>query len=111
MGSLCPAQEAHLGVCDDLEGCDGGRELQGGGDTCIHIVDSLHCTAEIRGGVTILKFDFISFLYLLYLLSLHYESGLKTTLYGILLLIYYVNICLLIDTVSLHTLKYDYQCI
>ena len=63
------------------------------------------------GEITILKFYFISFLYLLYLLSLHYESGLKTTLCGIFLFIYYVNICLLIDMISLHTLKYDYQCI
>ena len=23
-----------------------GREAQGGGDICIHIADSLHCTAE-----------------------------------------------------------------
>lgn len=75
------------------------------------IIVELQSAFSGLGGVTILKFDFISFLYLLYLLSLHYESGLKTTLYGILLLIYYVNICLLIDTVSLHTLKYDYQCI
>jgi len=32
---------------DDLEGWDGrGVEIQEGGDICIHIVDSLHCTAE-----------------------------------------------------------------
>ena len=36
-------------LCDDLDGWDGGggREVQeGGGDMCIHIADSLHCTAE-----------------------------------------------------------------
>ena len=34
------------------------------------------------GEITILQFYFISFLYLLYLLSLHYESSLKTTLWN-----------------------------
>ena len=35
-------------LCDGLEGWDGvgGRELQEGRDICIHIADSLHCTAE-----------------------------------------------------------------
>ena len=35
-------------LCDDLEGWDGegGREAQEGGDICIHIADSLCCTAE-----------------------------------------------------------------
>ena len=36
-------------LCDDLECWDwgwGGREFQEGGDICIHISDSLHCTAE-----------------------------------------------------------------
>ena len=33
-------------LCDDLDGWDGGREVQEGGDICIHIADSLHCTAE-----------------------------------------------------------------
>ena len=34
--------------CDDLDGWDeeGGMEVQEGGDICIHIADSLHCTAE-----------------------------------------------------------------
>ena len=36
-------------VCDDLE-CwnegQGGREVQEGGDTCIHAVGSFHCTTE-----------------------------------------------------------------
>ena len=32
---------------DDLGGWDGERgEVQQGGDICIHIADSLHCTAE-----------------------------------------------------------------
>ena len=31
----------------DLDGWDGGgREVEEGGDICIHIADSLHCTAE-----------------------------------------------------------------
>ena len=37
-------------VCDDLNGWDrfvGRREVQEGGDICIHIVDSLCCTPEI----------------------------------------------------------------
>ena len=36
-------------LCGDLDGWDGGRrgrEVQEGGDICIHIVDSLLCTAE-----------------------------------------------------------------
>ena len=35
-------------LCDELEGWGGKgeREAQEGGDTCIHITDSLHCTAE-----------------------------------------------------------------
>ena len=36
-------------LCDDLDGWDGvggGREVQEGGDICIHIADSFHCTAE-----------------------------------------------------------------
>ena len=36
-------------LCDDLDGWDkgrGGREVQEGGDICIHVADSLHCTAE-----------------------------------------------------------------
>ena len=35
-------------LCCDLDGWDreGGREVQGGGDICVHIADSLHCTAE-----------------------------------------------------------------
>ena len=35
-------------LCDDLDGQDGGDwgEVQEGGDICIHIADSLHCTAE-----------------------------------------------------------------
>ena len=35
--------------CDNLDGWDGGvgeRGVQEGGDTGIHIADSLHCTAE-----------------------------------------------------------------
>ena len=37
-------------LCDDLDGWDGevggGREVQEGGDICIHIADSVRCTAE-----------------------------------------------------------------
>ena len=34
-------------LCGDLDGWDGeGREVQEGGDICIHIADSLHCTSE-----------------------------------------------------------------
>ena len=36
-------------LCDDLEGWDGGwggREALEGRDRCIHIADSLCCTAE-----------------------------------------------------------------
>ena len=36
-------------LCDDLDGWDGGwggREVQEGGDICIHTADSLCCTAE-----------------------------------------------------------------
>ena len=37
-----------LVLCDNVEGWDGGvrREAQEGGDRCVHIDDSLHCTAE-----------------------------------------------------------------
>ena len=37
-----------LTICDDLEGWDGGgrREIQKPRDICIHVTDSLHCTAE-----------------------------------------------------------------
>ena len=36
--------------CDDLVGWDGdgAREVQEGGRVCIHIADSLQCTAEIN---------------------------------------------------------------
>ena len=36
-------------LCGDPDGWDGeggGREVQEGGDICIHIADSLRCTAE-----------------------------------------------------------------
>ena len=33
-------------LCDNLDGWDGGREAQEGGNICMHIADSLHCTAE-----------------------------------------------------------------
>ena len=32
-------------LCDDLEEWDAGRVIQGG-DLCIHVADSLICTAE-----------------------------------------------------------------
>ena len=38
-------------LCDDLDGWEGGgggREVQEGGDIGIHIVASLHCTAETK---------------------------------------------------------------
>ena len=51
MGTCCKAQEALLVLCDDLEGWDDaegerGREVHKGGDVCMHITNSLHCTAE-----------------------------------------------------------------
>ena len=33
-------------LCHDLDGWDGGEEIQEGGDRGMHIADSLHCTAE-----------------------------------------------------------------
>ena len=45
---ICPRELSSV-LCDDLDGWDGGgggREVQEGGDICIHIADSLHCTAE-----------------------------------------------------------------
>ena len=43
---LC--RELSSGFCDSLDWWDlgGGKEVQEGGDICIHIDDSLHCTAE-----------------------------------------------------------------
>ena len=41
-------------LCDDLDGWDGvgdEREVQEGEDICIHIADSLHCTAETNNTV------------------------------------------------------------
>ena len=43
------AQGAQLSALDDLEGWDGGwsgKEVQEGGDICLHMADSLVCTAE-----------------------------------------------------------------
>ena len=35
--------------CGDLDGCEGGgKEVQEGGDICVHTADSLCCTAEIN---------------------------------------------------------------
>ena len=42
-------RELSLVLCDDLEGWHvgwGRREVQEGGDICIHIADSLHCAAD-----------------------------------------------------------------
>ena len=41
-------RELNSVLCDDLDGWDGGgrREVQEGEDICIHIADSLRCTAE-----------------------------------------------------------------
>ena len=50
MGSCCIAQGAQLSS-DDLHKWDGGmggREVQEGGDICINIDDTFHCTAEIN---------------------------------------------------------------
>ena len=33
-------------LCDDLDGWEGSREALEGGDICMQIADSLHCTAE-----------------------------------------------------------------
>ena len=48
MGSCYVTQEAQLGVCDDLEGWDGGnrKRAQEGGNMCIHVADSCCCTAK-----------------------------------------------------------------
>ena len=47
MESYYKAQEAQLSACDDLEGLDGGMgERFRGQGLCIHMADSLHCTAE-----------------------------------------------------------------
>ena len=35
-----------LVLCDDLEEWDRGREVQEGGDLCLRMAASLHCTAE-----------------------------------------------------------------
>ena len=43
MGTCCIAQGAQL--YDELDGCDVGK-AQDGRDICIHVADSLHCTAE-----------------------------------------------------------------
>ena len=43
-------RELSSGLCDDrgMGWGAGGRESQEGGDICIHVVCSLHCTAEIN---------------------------------------------------------------
>ena len=49
MGSCQEAPGAQLGLCDDLEGWNGGlgvRKPQEGGDICIHTADSCCCAAE-----------------------------------------------------------------
>ena len=33
-------------LCDGLVAWDGGRELQEGGDVCMHMADSLRCAAD-----------------------------------------------------------------
>ena len=33
-------------LCGDLEEWNGGKGSKSGGDVCMHIADSLHCTAE-----------------------------------------------------------------
>ena len=49
MGSRSQHRKLSLALCDDLEGWDAG----GGGrskreDICIHIAESLYCTAEMN---------------------------------------------------------------
>ena len=49
MGSCCVIHGAQLGALMTQRaetGWVGGREAQEGGDICIHMVDSLLCTAE-----------------------------------------------------------------
>lgn len=36
----------HSAAALQMHGAGGGRAAQEGGDVCIHIVESLHCTAE-----------------------------------------------------------------
>ena len=36
------------GIIDGQDGVRGGREVQEGGNICIHIADSVHCTEEIN---------------------------------------------------------------
>ena len=56
MGSCCVAQRAQLGVLYDLEGSDegdDGREVQEGGDICLHIHNS--CIAETNTSYTTIE--------------------------------------------------------
>ena len=52
VGSLCITQAAQFGVCGDLDGWGGGvatgRDVRERRDMCIHIADSLGCTAETK---------------------------------------------------------------
>ena len=46
VGTCCSDGNSSV-LCGDLDGEDGvAAELTEGGDICIHIADSLHCTAE-----------------------------------------------------------------
>ena len=53
MASWEPAikhSKINLVLYDDLDGWNrvGGREVQEGGDICIHITDSFHCIVETQ---------------------------------------------------------------
>ena len=45
---FCSNRKLSSVLCDDLDGCGegAGREVQEGRDICIHIADSLCCTAN-----------------------------------------------------------------
>ena len=51
MGTSCVPQGVQLVLCDVIDdrtgGVQGRREFQEGGDICIHVDDSFHCTTEI----------------------------------------------------------------
>ena len=51
MRTFCTAQGTLLMLCGDIN----GKEIQKGGDICIHIADSLCCTVE---GNTILESNY-----------------------------------------------------
>ena len=46
MGTCCIAQRAQLGARWSPRGVGSGREVQEGGDICVHMAESLPCTGE-----------------------------------------------------------------